>query len=132
MVCLETTFAIDLLRGINKEAKEKLALLERNREVLTISAPTIIELISGSILTPRIENEKEKVIEFISSLIILDLDKDSAIKSGEIEAELTKKGEKVQIEDIMIGAIAKHNGEKLITRDVRHFERIKGLEVECY
>ena len=132
MACLETTFAIDLLRGINNEAKEKLTLLEKNREVLTISAPTIIELISGSILTPRIENEKEKVIEFISSLVILGLDKDSAIKSGEIEAELIKKGEKIQIEDIMIGAIAKQNGEKLITRNKKHFSKIAGLEVEGY
>jgi len=132
MVCLETTFAIDLLRGVNKEAREKMQSLEKNREIITISAPTIIELISGSILTPKIEREKDKIIEFVSSFITLNLDKDSAIKSGEIEAELTKRGEKIGIEDVMIAAIALQNNEKLITRNIKHFEKIKGLNIEDY
>jgi|SRR3989344_7064299 len=131
MVCLETTFVIDLLRGV-KEAKEKLLFLEKSGENIFIASPTVVELISGAILTPRIENEKDKVIEFVSSLIVFPLDRDSAIIAGEIEADLSKKGEIIEVEDIMIGAIAKQNGERLITRNIKHFQRVKGLEIENY
>ncbi len=132
MVCIETTFAVDLLRGINKEAKEKLAILEGNAEEISISTPSVVELIAGSILNPKVENEKDKVIEFISSFIALDLDIDSAIKAGEIGAELIKRGEKIQIEDIMIAAITMQNNETLVTRNKKHFEKIRGLRIEGY
>jgi len=32
----------------------------------------------------------------------------------------------------MIGAIVKQNHKKLLTRNKKHFERIKGLEMESY
>lgn len=38
----------------------------------------------------------------------------------------------IDLEDIMIAAIAITNNEKLITRNEKHFRRIKGLEVEGY
>jgi len=128
MACIETTFAVDILRGTDEKAREKIQALEKNKEILYIAAPTIGELI----LNPRLEKEKERVIEFISSFIVLDLDKDSAIKSGEIEAELTKKGAMIQGEDIMIAAIALQNNETLITRNKKHFERVPGLKIEGY
>jgi len=131
MVCLETTFAVDLLRG-NKIAKEKLTFLESIGEKLTIASPTIAELISGAILNPKNKNERENVIGLISSFNVLSLDKDSAIKSGEIEAELIRRGEPIQTDDIMIGAIALQNNEALVTRNKKHFERIKGLKIEEY
>src|SRR3989338_903255 len=132
MACIETTFAVDILRGTDEKAREKIQALEKNKEILYIAAPTIGELISGAILNPRLEKEKERVIEFIFSFIVLDLDKDSAIKSGEIEAELTKKGAMIQGEDIMIAAIALQNNETLITRNKKHFERVPGLKIEGY
>ena len=83
MVCLETTFVIDLLRGV-REAKEKLIFLEKSEDSISIASPAVVELISGATLTPKIENEKDKVIEFVSSLIVLPLDRNSAIIAGEI------------------------------------------------
>jgi len=38
----------------------------------------------------------------------------------------------IDIEDIMIAAIAIVNGEKILTRNSKHFKRIEGLEVEEY
>ena len=123
---------MELNKIYNENCLKTMARMPDNFINLTMTSPTIIELISGSILNPKIENEKEKVIGFVSSFITLDLDKDGAIKSGEIEAELIKKGEKIQTEDVMIGAIALHNNETLLTRNKKHFEKIKGLVVESY
>ena len=78
------------------------------------------------------KDEKEKIYALIESLVSLPLDKKSAFKAGEIDASLNKKGNKIDIEDVMIGAIAIINNEKLLTRNTKHFKRIKGLVVEEY
>ncbi len=131
MVCLETTLLVDALHG-KGEARQLLEKLDKGSEAITIASPSIVELISGALLNPKVKDEKNRVIEFLSSFIVLDLDRESAILAGDIEAELTKRGELIEIEDIMIASIAIHNKEKLITRNSKHFERIKGLEVEGY
>jgi tRNA(fMet)-specific endonuclease VapC len=131
MVCLETTLLIDALRG-KEEARQLLDSIDRSSDMATIASPSIMELISGAILNPKVREEKEKVIEFLSSFVVLDLDKESAILAGEIEADLGKRGETIEPEDIMIGAIALHNGETLVTRNKKHFDRIQGLEIESY
>ena len=131
MVCLETTLLVDALRG-KEDARQLLEKLDDGSEAVTIASPSIVELISGALLNPKIKDEKDKVIEFLSSFIVLNLDKEGAILAGDVEAELTKRGELIEIEDIMIAAIAIHNKEKLITRNKKHFEKIKGLEIESY
>ena len=131
MVCLETTLLVDALRG-KEDARRLLEKLDDGSEAVTIASLSIVEFISGALLNPKIKDEKDKVIEFLSSFIVLNLDKEGAILAGDVEAELTKRGELIEIEDIMIAAIAIHNKEKLITRNKKHFERIKGLEIESY
>ena len=131
MVCLETSFLVDILRG-KEQARQLLENLEKGRDALTIASPSIMELVNGAILNPKVKNEKDKVISFLSSFSVLTFDKDSSIMAGEIEADLTRRGQDIETEDIMIGAIAKQNGEKLITKNIKHFERIKGLEVQGY
>ena len=134
MVCLDSSVIVDILRK-----KFDLTQLESNlgeNEVVKIPSPAIIEIVRGIYLNSNIsnvrENEREIVDKLLSSFPILDLDKDCAIKAGEIEADLINTGQIIDVEDIMIGAIAKQNGEKLITRNIKHFERIKGLEIEGY
>ncbi|MBI2449413.1 PIN domain-containing protein [Candidatus Pacearchaeota archaeon] len=134
MVCLDSSVIIDLLRKRVNLAQLELKLGEN--ETAKIPSPAIIEIIRGLYLNSNIpnvrENEKERINKLFSSFPILDLDKDSAVKSGEIEADLINRGETIDIEDVMIAAIAIHNKEKLITRNAKHFERIKELEVEGY
>ncbi len=135
MVCLDTTFLIDFIKG-RIEANVMANNLGNREEIITIATPSIVELFKGIYLRENIKNiepnEIDKIKNVISSFSILDLDRVSAILAGEIEADLINRGEMIDIEDIMIGAIAKQNGEKLITKNVKHFERIKGLEVEGY
>ena len=130
MVCLETSFLIDLLRG-DRETRDKFEKFFNEQDVITIAAPSIMEIISGASFNKKTD-EKEKILTIISSLAILSLDKESAILAGEIDSHLIMEGETVPITDIMIAAIAKHNDETLITRDVKHFSRIPGLKVQTY
>lgn len=134
MACLDSSTIIDLLRKRFK--LESLRIKLGKDEIIKIPSPAIIEVIRGLYLNKNIlnvqEGEKDRINKLFSSFPILDFDKDCAIKTGEIEADLLNMGEIIDLEDIMIGAIAKQHGEKLITRNIKHFERIKGLEVEGY
>jgi len=131
MVCLDTTFLVDLIRG-NEKVRSLKDNIDKGSEAVTIATPSIIELIKGLKIGNMRENEEEKINVLVSSLNILNLDKDSAILSGRIEGELIKKGDMIDLEDIMIAAISITNNEKLITRNEKHFKKIKGLEIEVY
>lgn len=131
MVCLDTSFIVDVLRGDKKLVDIEKYLEEKNEDIL-VPAPAVSELIKGAYLSDRPEEEKEKVIDFLSKLIVLNFDKDGAIISGKIEAELIKKGMMIDLEDIMIASISMRNDEKLLTTNKKHFDRIEGLRVEVY
>lgn len=131
MVCLDTTFIIDLLKN-NRKAVAVREKLEKSSESITIASPTIIELIRGLKSVHTKEDEKEKIDKFIVSVTTLSLDKESAILAGNIENDLVKKGEIIDLEDIMIAAISITNNEKLLTRNEKHFKKIKNLEIETY
>jgi tRNA(fMet)-specific endonuclease VapC len=135
MVCLDSTFVIDVLKG--KNAVEDLEeQLDESDIKIKIPSPVIIEIIRSLYLYSTAKNiskgEKEKTFEFLSSFEILNLDKKSAIKTGEIEATLINKGETIDLEDIMIAAICISNDETLTTRNKKHFEKILGLKIQDY
>jgi len=130
MVLGDTTFIIDMLRG-KKEVKALIQNLEKTKEIIKIAAPTVMELWSGAQQSRKIK-EIKKVLDIIPLFIVLPLDFESAREAGSIDAYLTRKGIKIDIEDIMIGAIAITNKEKLLTRNSRHFKRIEGLDIQEY
>lgn len=129
MVVLDTSFIIDLIRN-NSEAVRISEGLDSNE--VSIATPTIVELVRGLESKNVRSYEKEKVFELIDNFKILDLDKDCAILAGEIEDNLRKTGDRIDVIDIMIGAIAIENNEILLTRNLNHFQRIEKLKCEGY
>ncbi|MEK6934144.1 MAG: PIN domain-containing protein [Nanoarchaeota archaeon] len=131
MVCLDTSFAIDVIRG-NKIVKPLLEEYEKTKESVYLTTPTIMELVKGAHLSVNTSLEKERIINFLSSLLVLNFNIANAFKAGEIEANLRREGAIIQIEDIMIAATCISKNETLITRNKKHFERIKGLKIQSY
>lgn len=135
MVCLDTTFLIDVLRGrALVEQLEKQLPLQKN--MITVASPSVMELVKGLHLAATAlrvtKRELSRITEIISSLEVLSLDKDSAVLAGEIEAFLVNAGATIDLEDIMIAAIAIKNDESLVTRNAKHFKRIPRLKVISY
>lgn len=130
MACLDTSFLVDILRG-RPEAVKILEELDRSKEMLSIAAPSVMELWLGAMLAKVPAAEKAKVGELVESLDILPFDLNSAKEAAEIEAGLILKGLSIGAEDIMIAAIVRVNGEKLVTKD-EHYARIPSLTVLKY
>jgi len=88
-----------------------------------ISSPTVHEILTG------IENTDENWNKLITHVAILDYDKQCAEISARIDRELTKKGIKLGIFDMLIASVAIKNKLTLVTFD-KAFSRVKDLDVK--
>ena len=128
MASLETTLLVDLLRG-TPEAVAAVKALEEAGEPKCATAPAISEMLIGAHLLGGQELEQARALA--ESLIILDFDLEACHEAGRLVAALIARGEVMSSNDLLIAAISKRHGQRLITRD-RGFTRVRGLSVETY
>ncbi len=98
-------------------------------EFLTISSITCFEIVSGLQKIQAAKREKE-FLEFCQEHEILGFNMEESLQAGKTYAELQKKGVSVPVADVFIASIALVNECILVTNNVKHFSRIKGLEIE--
>ena len=82
MVCLDTSFLVDFLRG-RSDAIKFLTDLHCITEAVTVAAPSIFELIEAAEVA-RSEREKQTIRDFLSSLVVLPLDSETAWAAGRL------------------------------------------------
>lgn len=128
---LDTTFIIDIMNNDSK-AIEKLRELQKRGEAQIISSISIFELFSGLGKSIKPEKEKMKIIQALRGQLIAHFDQDAAEKAGFIDGNLRKEGRIIGPLDTMIAGVALVKKEKILTRNLKDFERIPGLEVERY
>jgi tRNA(fMet)-specific endonuclease VapC len=72
----------------------------------------------------------QTIVEFLSRLRVVPIDGEVAPLAGELSAELIGRGEPIEAADAFGGATALHTDTAVSTRNVDHFERMKGVPVE--
>ena len=127
----DTTFLIDIMLG-EPGALKKAAEIEKGGSTVSVGSPTIFELYVGVSLSGKAEDEKSKITSLLASLPQLSLDYQSACFGGSIYGDKMKMGSRIDPEDAMLAGIAKAHGERIVTRNVRHFEGIEGVILESY
>ncbi|MBI1970434.1 type II toxin-antitoxin system VapC family toxin [Candidatus Woesearchaeota archaeon] len=128
MKVLDTTFLIDVLRG----RKETIPILKSNQPLLTTPINSY-EVLTGLFLKNASAHHILEVRQLFDTMRMLPLDDRAVIKSAEINADLLKKGEAIEDCDCLTAGIALSNGiSTIVTRNEKHFRRIKGLTVERY
>ena len=122
MICLDTNILIDHKRA---KLKDRTKLYQLSSEysfaVMTITA---FELYRGD---NSIEDKFWST--FFSKITILEFSLKASMEAGKIYKHLKTKGLMIDIEDILIAAIAISNGIKLATNNKNHFNRIEGLDL---
>jgi tRNA(fMet)-specific endonuclease VapC len=63
---------------------------------------------------------------------ILPFGQAEAIRAGDLLAALEAEGNPIGIEDVWIGATAIEHGLTVVTRNLKHFQRIMGLRSESW
>ncbi len=132
MVCVDTTFLIDLIHK-DEDAEKKLNALAKEIDGPCTTVITVAELFYGAHKSKNVETEKENVKQVLSGFLILEMNEHGAEKFGQILSVLDRNGQKISDRDVMIAAIALSKGENVIvTRNRKDFEKISQLIVETY
>lgn len=128
MKLLDTTFLVDLLRG----KRETMKVMNSGEPLLTTQI-NMYEVIKGLFLNNITSSKLAEVIEMFDNIRVLPFDDNAVIKSAEIYSNFTKKGLEIHNFDCMIAGIAlSKNINKIVTKNIRHFKKIKGIQVETY
>lgn len=70
--------------------------------------------------------------EVLSRVDVLPIGEAEAIRAGDLLAALEARGEPIGMEDVWIGATALEHGLRVVTRNLKHFQRIPGLTSESW
>lgn len=136
MVCFDTTFLIDLFdrKGEpNLSAKRKLRGCKENKQRISTTYVSVCELLKD---VYKFQNPKVRINEYwklLNKFEILGFNQ----KVCEIYAEINKSliEQQIDLEEIekLNASMSLGNNERIfITRNIKHYQRIKGLKIEGY
>ncbi|MCH8003090.1 MAG: type II toxin-antitoxin system VapC family toxin [Nanoarchaeota archaeon] len=130
MIGLDTSAIVDIFKG-NKDIK---LFLENNKEPLAVNIMSYLELFFGlNPEDPKHITEGEYYDEFFKGLYNINLSKNSCEEASKIFWILKKEGKVIDQFDCVIAALFLTNGiNKILTRNPKHFDRIKHLSVISY
>ena len=128
---LDTSVLVALLRG-DEGVKEKIGECEKNREPLRTTTVCAFELYYGAYKSSRARENLKLVEGLLKSLELVNFDEKMAKMSGALLVELRREGQMVDIRDLFISVAAIALEDKIATKNIRHFGRIKKLEVELW
>ena len=119
---LDTDVLIDYLRGSGAGAE----LLSRLRETLAyrVTAVSAFELALGCSFAAD-----AAPVRAVLSVPCLSLGRRAGLRAGSLLADLRAHGREIGMRDSMQAAICLEAGLTLVTRNVRHFDRIDSLHV---
>ncbi len=128
MICADSCFIIDLLRG-NSEAVKKAQELE----VPVTTSINSFEVLNGILSKPHVsKNELFYCQDFFKNIKTLEFDYRASMIASEIDNTLIKEGKKIDVFDSLIaGTMLAHGVNMILTRN-KHFERIKGIKTVSY
>ena len=123
-ILVDTTILIDFLRKKKKE-KSLLWKLREEYSYIAISAISVFELFAGATDEQK-ENDVQVLLKWFD---IINLNEEIAEMCGKILIELRKSNKLIEYRDLFIGVSALFYDLKLVTLNIRHFDRIPELEI---
>jgi len=123
MTLADTDVLIDFLAG-RGPAAERVAR-ELGSGNLWTTVITRFEMLSGA----RGPRAKQIVGELLDHMKIVPLDASAADRAADVRRTLEQKGIGIGMADSLIAGIALQIGGTLLTRNLRHFKRVEGLDL---
>jgi predicted nucleic acid-binding protein len=99
---------------------------------IAISAVTLAELVHGVVRanTPQIKDARRAFIDELKKHVPVHPITDSTAEiAGQLSGEQAAKGITLPADDLLIGASAVEQGYAVATLNIRHFQKIPGLQV---
>jgi len=128
MYLLDSNVCIALMRRTSTKVAGHF-LKHRLSDVSTASI-VAAELMAGACLSQARERNLEVTRDFLASLRQYPFDKACLEHYGELRARLTRAGQLIGPNDLLIAATALAHGAILVTHNTAEFSRVPGLLIE--
>jgi len=135
LIHLDTSYVVDLLRerGAKRDGlATQLLVGALAGEELAISVHVACELHAGAELSQNPSVERRRVEEICGALEVRLLDETFPRLYGRALADLRRGGHAISAMDLLIAVAALTDGAPLVTRNVKDFQRVPGLELVRY
>ena len=126
-ICIDTDILIDVLRK-KPEVLQKVSHFEQQSTILATTVVNSYELYYGAHKTKNKKHLK-LVTELLGNLVILEWKKGFSDMAAKLMVDLERQGKKIDIRDLFIAIIAMKHDYKMLTGNIKHFERIEGLDL---
>ncbi|MBF2053502.1 MAG: type II toxin-antitoxin system VapC family toxin [Candidatus Sericytochromatia bacterium] len=127
---LDTSICIYTIRQRPPEVRARFEVYQPGE--LAISSITLSEMEYGAAKSQKPEQNRKSLLQFLLPLEILNYDATAAQAYGKVRAELERAGTPIGAMDLMIAAHALSLNLKLITRNLKEFQRVPGLQAESW
>jgi tRNA(fMet)-specific endonuclease VapC len=124
---LDTNICVYWLKG-NEHIEQK--ILSVGLDNVALSFLNVSELYYGAYKSQRVDANLTLIRQLTDQLNVIESDEAISEMFGEMKATLEKAGTIIDDADLFIAACAKVHGLTLVTNNVKHFRRIKGLKLE--
>jgi len=126
MILLDTDICIELLRGNQRIVEKRISYDER----VAICFMTVAELYYGAERSKYTQKNINIIDEFLLSIDVINTDVEIMKKFGEIKTKLYNRNILLPDADILIASVALTKCTKLITGNVKHYNRFENLSIE--
>lgn len=120
-VLVDTNILIDFSKGKNKLLERY--LLEKDKWELWVNPVIVAEFLNDKWLTNKIKQKKAE--DFIDLFRCVEINKKQGIKTG----MLIRLGQIDYLADGIIASSCLVNKMSLLTRNIKHFKKVKGLKL---
>jgi tRNA(fMet)-specific endonuclease VapC len=122
----DTDILSEVLKGRNPQVVAQAEVYLRHHAMLTVSAVSGIEVVSGLQRMAR-SAQLEQFLRALDAIEVLPVDTQSAVLAGRIDGDLLRTGQPIGRADPIIAAQAITHGVVLVTGNARHYERVTAL-----
>lgn len=130
MYAFDTNIFVEFLRGRLPITRDM--LMKGDASMFAVPSVVRAELLFGAERSAKPTANRMLVERLLAPFQPLDFDARCASAYARIQAELAAKGQLIGPNDLLIAATALVNEATLVTRNVREFQRVPGLRVECW
>ncbi len=123
---VDSDWIIDALAGV---AVARTPLERLSQDGLAVSIVSFGEIYEGAYLFPNPETHLQTFRRFLAGFTVLGLTEATMAIFARTRAQLRQQGNLIPDLDLLIAATALHHDLALMTRNLRHFQRIPNLKL---
>ena len=130
MLGLDTNVLADVLRSKSPpQVRQRFEAAITHGEKLLVSSVVVHELMFGALKTVRPIHHLERLDDLLARLEVVEFTADDAIAAARVRSELEGAGRGIGPMDTLLAGQAIARGWSFVTRDLKDFLRVEGLNV---